>query len=203
MTEAYPLSWPDGWPRTAAQARKRATFRASFDAARYHLFHEVRRLGGRLPILSTNIPLRLDGMPRADWARTKVDDPGVAIYFTMRGKQHVVACDHYELVQENLRAVGLSIACLRGLSRYGASTLMERAFSGFAQLPAPGARRSCWDVLGMAGRPITNEHVTAVEAVEAAFRVKLKQHHPDVGGTDVQMAEINDARAKALREVGA
>ena len=38
MTTAYPLAWPDGWPRTPAQQRKsRFQIRASFDTARRKL----------------------------------------------------------------------------------------------------------------------------------------------------------------------
>lgn len=38
------------------------------------------------------------------------DDPGVAVYWTMDGQPQVMACDKWDLVRFNLRAVGLAMA---------------------------------------------------------------------------------------------
>ena len=65
--------------------------------------------------------------------------------------------------------------------------MMERAFTGFAALPAP---KSAWEILGL--RP----GATQAE-MEAAFRTKAKQLQTELGsGASVQMAELNAARDK-------
>ena len=61
--DAFPLSWPSGKPRTRNPQRSR--FDVNFTFARDELLKEIRLLGGRLPILSSNIPLRRDGLPYA------------------------------------------------------------------------------------------------------------------------------------------
>src|SRR5262245_28779592 len=99
--EAYPLHWPVGWPRT--KVPQRARFDGTFARIRDELWAEIDRLGGRYPVLSTNIPLKRDGMPYA--GQKEPQDTGVAVYFERRGRQMVFACDKWNRVQDNMRAI--------------------------------------------------------------------------------------------------
>lgn len=195
MTVAYPLQWPTGWPRTIAR-KSTSRFNTTFDSARRQLVDELRMLGARDAVISSWLPLRIDGAPRADMARRRIDDPGVAVYFTLRGKNLVMARDEYWSVHDNLRSIGLAVEHLRGLHRHGGATMMDRAFAGFAALPAPGAQRHWSEVLGI-GR-----HVTRAEINTAHRRLALT-NHPDHGGDAAKMAEINEARDRGLRELAA
>jgi len=80
--EAYPLCWPEGWKRTSCQEHSR--FKTGFGAARVYLSAEIARMGGTKVIISSDVPLRNDGMPRASAAEPK--DSGVAVYFRYGGK---------------------------------------------------------------------------------------------------------------------
>lgn len=84
--EAYPLYWPEGWKRTRFPDYSR--FKTGFGAARKFLFEELGRMGATHIVLSTNIPLRNDGMPRANMAPGG-GDHGVAVYFKRKGKDMV------------------------------------------------------------------------------------------------------------------
>ena len=64
MTEAYPLQWPETQPHS--KRRQRAQFNTSFAKARDALMHELRLMGAQLPVLSTNVELRRDGLPYAN-----------------------------------------------------------------------------------------------------------------------------------------
>lgn len=186
---AYPLQWPDGWQRTPAAERRTSQFKATTDKARTQLLNEVARMGGTLPIISSNVPLRADGQMRAD--REPVD-PGVAIYFQRAGKSLVFACDTFDMVRENLRALALTINALRGIERWGASQMMERAFSGFKQLEAENAGPSWWSVLQI------DAHATASQ-VEEAYRRLARIAHPDSAtGSHDAMAALNFARDQGL-----
>lgn len=80
MTIAYPLAWPDGWPRTKPGHRlDRSRFSTTFDKARRDLLLELERLGAGSVVISSWLPLRADGQPRADAARRRIDDPGIAV----------------------------------------------------------------------------------------------------------------------------
>jgi len=182
--EAYPLAWPQGWPRTAE--RNRSRFDGTFAKIRDELWAEISHLGGRYPVLSTNILFKRDGMPYA--GQKEPTDPGVAVYFERRGRQMVFACDKWDRVQDNMRSIQRSIKTIRGIERWGASEMMERAFQAFEALPAPD---TCWSILGV--RPGSSR-----EDVERAYRDKAKRAHPDHGGSDAAMAELNRARDEAL-----
>lgn len=91
--ERYPLYWPPGQPRQ--RNRQAAVFKVEFARSRDELLHSLKLLGGRGVIISTNIPLRLDGLPYAGVAEPA--DPGVAVYFDrwidQVLKPFVIACD--------------------------------------------------------------------------------------------------------------
>lgn len=192
MTSAYPLAWPAGWKRTEPRHRMAySRFKTTFTKARADLFLELDRLGATNAVVSSWLPLRNDGLPRADAARSRLADPVVAVYFTYLGKQMVMARDVYDSVHDNLRSIGLAIEHLRGLDRHGGATMMERAFEGFQALPAPGGWR---DVLGPC--------VTLADA-EASYRMLAKSAHPDApGGSHDKMSGLNDAIARARKELG-
>lgn len=196
--EAYPLYWPEGWPR--AKRRQQAKYQTLFGRARDHLLHELRLMGATSVVLSSNVPLRRDGLPYADFARARIDDPGVAVYFVRGslkgGQQQVIACDKWDNVTDNMRAVGLTIEALRGIARAGATELLDRAFTGFKALPPAGGTTvgetgaPWWQVLGVS-------ESAPVEAVKAAYRALAAKHHPDAGGDHGAMAAINRAYEQA------
>ena len=183
--EAFPLSWPVGWPRT--KYPQSARFDASFTSARDGLFREIKLLGGTHVVLSSNLSLRRDGIPLA--GQRQPTDKGVAVYFFRRGKHMAFACDRWDKIEDNIRAVAKTIEAVRGIDRWGASEMMERAFTAFEALPPP---RSCWDILGI--RPGASE-----ADISAAYRAKARSAHPDAGGSETAMSELNRARDEALR----
>lgn len=187
--EAYPLYWPEGWKRTRNPEPSR--FKTGFGAARVKLSSEIQRMGGTGVIISTNVPLRNDGMPRASAPEPK--DSGFAVYFRYKGKDMVFACDKFRYSRENIYAIATTIDALRGIERWGASDMTERAFSGFKALAAQNDRR-WWDVLEV--RPDATR-----DAIEANFKRLLRDKHPDAGGSHEAMAELNIARQQSMKEV--
>lgn len=182
MTEAYPLQWPVGRPRTSYPSYSKFGAR-SIDQATKILLHEINLLGGEDVIISSNMRLRRDGLPYTDQPR--MSDKGIAVYFTFSGKQRCFACDSWDKMQDNLYAVAKTIEALRGIARWGSGDMVEQAFTGFLALPAP---RNPYDVLGIApGASIT--------AIEEAYRRKAREVHPDTpGGSESLMADLNLAR---------
>lgn len=198
MIEAFPLSWPNAWPRTKQPTRSK--FDVSFTAARDGLMEQIRLLGGTLPVLSSDLELRRDGLPYA--GQREPADKGVAVYFMWKGQQRVFACDRWDRIKDNIRALEKTIEAVRGIERWGASEMLDRAFSGFTALPAPGeqAKRDWRKILGLSAE---REFITRAH-VEAAYRQAAKKAHPDAhGGSHEAMSELNRARDEALKEIGA
>lgn len=211
--ERYPLAWPVGWKRTPGHSRRRAEFArhetiAGPDGKRESrrpltVSDGVRRLVRQLRILgveagdaviSTNIPVRLDGLPYGN--QRDPADVGVAVYFRLKKADRVLACDTWDRVADNLAAVAQHIDALRRIDRYGVGTL-DQAFAGYAGLPAKG---STWrSSLGFAP-----DQVVTLAEVEAAFRERARGAHPDVqGGSHDAMTSLTSARLEAVRELGA
>lgn len=180
---AYPLSWPEGWART--RFRKESPFmrsmaygarRRSMDEARRGLAGEISRLGATREVLSTNVKLRIDGLPYSNQAQPA--DPGAAVYFQLKGRPVSLACDKWSRVEDNIWAIVKHIEALRGQERWGVGSV-EQAFRGYTALPAPGETSGWWSVLGVA--------INATpEQVKDAYRILVSKHHPDKGG-DVEM----------------
>jgi hypothetical protein len=180
--ESYPLAWPVGWPRTPRA--RRASFGAwSLYKARSALQHELRLLGATSVVLSSNLPLRQDGLPYS--SAREPSDHGAAVYFRIKGEPRVLACDRWDLVAHNFRALALHVGAIRGQLRWGVGSL-EQAFGGYKALTAVGARRPWHDVLGVPATASPGE-------VEQRIRDLQRLHHPDRGGSHDQMAEINAA----------
>lgn len=206
--QRFPLSWPAGWQRTPAASRRFARFnkRRAPEPGAYpmkerltvgdglaRLLDELRRLGARDVVVSSNLRLRLDGLPYAD-APKRVDDPGVAVYFRLGGQPRVLACDKWTSAADNLAAIAGHIEAIRAVDRYGVGSL-ERAFAGYAALPDNTAK----DWRAAFGFEV-HQPVTWND-VENAFRLAARDAHPDRGGSHDQMARLSEAKEYARREL--
>lgn len=211
MVDAYPLAWPEGWPR--ARSRKRARFSTgtreysqngggswlrksdlTISQATQRVLSELQTFG--VPhgeaIVSTNLELRLDGLPRSGQAQPS--DPGVAVYWRRPGEaMKVMAIDLYDRVADNLAAVAATLNAMRAIERHGGAQILERAFTGFTALPAP---KKWPHVFGIKpGQVVTRDDI------DRLFREKARTAHPDVGGSNEAMAELSAARDAALKEI--
>lgn len=208
---AYPLQWPTGWKRTPADGRKTAKFGkkapASFSArtldltitqAIQRVLLELQRMG--IPrddcVISTNLILRLDGLPRGTQGRPT--DPGAAVYWEDFGARRVMAIDQYSTVEDNLAAIAATLDAMRAIERHGGAVILERAFTGFAALPPPGAvvTRDWWDVLEC-------PRSASREVILANYRRLRSDWHPDKrGGDSKRFDEVQKAYERSVQELG-
>lgn len=201
--DSYPLDWPAGWIRTPAHKRQDARFKSGGSAvslaeAIRRLKPELRRLGATNVVISTNVKPTLAGEFDARGSTRTVQDPGVAVYFRIKGQPRVLATDKWTRVADNIVAIANHIDAARGQGRWGVGTL-EQAFAGYLALPAVGTRLTWWEILGFKERP------TNLESVRAAWRERIERTHPDRPGNSHaaanQAAEINAAWTEAQREL--
>lgn len=201
----FPLQWPAGWKRTPYGLRKYAQFKRdgrdlTVTDGVGRVLAELERLGVREDdvILSTNVRTRLDGLPRA--GEKKPVDPGACVYWQKSGKEPMrcMAVDRYTEVADNLAAIAATLEAMRAIERHGGAAILDRAFTGFAALPAPAAgQRDWWTVLEL------GPDATADQIREAHKRLR-SIFHPDrkESGDERRMAEINMARDAGLKGHG-
>lgn len=195
--QAYPLHWPEGWPRTEPGKRQQTSqFQVQVSKAIDDLYDELEKLGAKSIVLSSNLTLNTYHRPYTK--QSGISDPGIAVYFTLKDRPMVMARDAFADWRDNIRSLGLAVEAFRALNRHGGAHMMERAFSGFTALAAPGAKRAWREVLGFS-EPYG---VITRERIEGAYRLMAQRCHPDKpGGSNEAMAELNAARDEALREI--
>jgi len=204
---AHPLQWPTGWKRIDAHYRRAARFSrgrrqtglgwessrpVTLTEAVDRVLAELQRMGVERQdvVISTNVRTRLDGLPRS--GEREPDDPGAAVYWrdAFNAAPRVMAIDQYDRVADNLAAIAATLDAMRAIDRHGGAAILERAFTGFTALPAPGAHRDWWEVLGVM-------RTCTLDEARAAYRRAASAAHPDRGGTDARMAEVNRAWEQA------
>lgn len=194
----FPLSFPANQPRTPAGQRKRAAFGTrggtnyggNYVPGRKHtisesareLEQEIRRMGGKDMIISTNLKVKANGLPYS--GQRTPDDPGVAVYFKWNKRDLVFACDKWLSIEDNLWAIVKHIEALRGQERWGVGSL-DQAFAGYMALPDPDSKK-WFEVLNVS--PTASN-----EEIRRAYLGLAKQHHPDNGGDAVMFDQIQKA----------
>lgn len=195
---AYPLQWPSGRNRTPDHRRNRAKFGVRRQVTGYNwtrleslsiaeacdrLRRELDRADAKSVVISTNLTLRNDGLPRS--SQREPDDPGVAVYYQRKGRAGCVSVDCWDRVADNLAAAAQIIAAIRTMERLGGGEIVDQVFQGFAALPAPGAGPGTMEE---AARML--EEWTGVSATEVlsgagrkqAFTKAVMRFHPDRNG---------------------
>lgn len=184
---AYPLTWPDLFPRS--KSREAGRFKTSMPTALKNvrnsldLFGRDSRKKVEGIVLSSNVSLGND----------RPQDPGVAVWFTWDGIQVCIPVDRYQKPEDNLQAIHHILEARRVELRHGTLAIVRATMTGFTALPAPSTKRAWHDVLQV--RPDAS-----VEVIEANYRRLAKFRHPDQGGSTDEMAELNAARTEALKE---
>lgn len=210
----YPLAWPVGWKRTPTYSRRSAIFgrserlgdnawstkrRLTVSEAIGRILAELSRMGidSSKVIISTNVRVRLDGLPRS--GEREPTDPGAAVYWTSRQGPRVMAIDQYTRVADNLAAIAATLDAMRAIERHGGAVILERAFTGFSALPAPVAAGKPWrQVLGFE----LDETPTEAQ-VREEYRIARGDAHPDrPTGSHEEFLAVQSAFEAAARELG-
>lgn len=198
MTEAFPLKWPMGRERQTKYSRKPAQFKTTPGRARDELLRELKMLGAKDVVISSNVSTYRRGgqdIMYADQSAAK-EDPGVAVYYTWKGEQYALACDRYTTVTDNLQALNKTVNAIRGIERWGTGEMMKAAFSGFKALPEQSQSYSAWyEVLEVSQNANVNQ-------IKEAYRRKAMESHPDRGGNSETFNRVQTAYQQGLSAVG-
>lgn len=182
---AYPLSWPEGLPRT--ERKVSSQFRTTLSAALNNVRKSLEAFGRD----SSKAVSEISISSNVTLGNERPSDTGIAVWFTWDGQQRCIAVDRYPKAEDNLQAIHHVLEARRTEMRHGGLHVVRQTFKGFTALPAPSGRKSWREVLGLAPGNL------ALKDVDEAYRELAKKAHPDQGGSVEKMTELNRARAEA------
>lgn len=213
--DAFPLQWPAGFQRTPAGERKEGRFYGTgrggggsykvkkaltIAAARDRIYTELERFHAEAVVISSNVPLNMRGEPQGGAANPI--DPGVAVYFHLKGEPHCLPCDRWTLAAQNMAAVAAHLDAMRGMERWGVGDL-RHAFAGYKRLEFHGENPPN---PGVIEPPIDwREILNLQNAVATPSLVKLvwKGEMAKAVDNESRQVELNRAKDAALEELGA
>ena len=205
------------------KGRRGSTFSVSWSQALGQLENELVHLGAKNIVIQVALnedDIRLDGWPKAG---ARPSHPGVIVSFQSKHGSLRYFCDEYDegqrygkrnLVgyQANLRAIGLGLAALRAVDRYGFTKRGEQ-YTGFKALgtgdglatrqeaevilrkmvmSVPCIDRGC--LIEGEHRIRPRKHLGHPRDVAHAAELALWLAHPDHGGSTEQFEQVQRAR---------
>lgn len=187
---AYPLSWPEEWPRTKNPTASsfKTSLAGALDNVRGSMARFAKDSGRKVTevLISSNVTL----------GEQRPADSGVAVYFTWDDIATCIAVDRYAKVEDNLQAIHHVIEAERTKLRHGGLNLVRAAFRGYAKLPPPSPQEDWAAVLGVS-------RDDAWGAIEAAYLRLRSASHPDKGGSPEAFHRVQRAYDAARLSWGA
>lgn len=200
------LDWPPGYDRTPSDDREPypGNITVSHKKAFQSIKTELARWGAvhdRTETATTHYA----NDPDIPHKSSDPDDPGVAVYFRREGEHadsgYAIACDRWDSLRDNARAIALYVKRKRLAERCGVAT----AESEFSTAALPSGEEDEDVVVAGAGRGAQAPHeVLGVRpdapaaVVRGAARSLKAEHHPDSGGDTDQFKRVVEAEEAML-----
>lgn len=196
----YPLRLPSGWESTPPSAR---AFNTSFprtltmgDALRF-LEDEIRAFPFTAATIYTNYQHVTNERLRK---KTSNDTAGVSIMIKCYGREHMLACDHWQLTEQNLYAIHLALRALRNFEDWAIAT-RSYALSLFSGNIA--AKDSAWEDGGADGQlpgwmlNLGLGPTATIEDANAIYRRRAKE----LEGDEEKLLKLNQFIEEARRHL--
>ncbi len=134
-----------------------------------------------------------DGRRSSSWTLDRATRMAYVHWTTADGREMRLEMADQDRPVDNYRVLYLAIEAMRLNEARGIGKVLQEAY---AQLAAPKTAKDPFEVLGV--RPDTS-----LDDIEAMFRIKAKKAHPDAGGSEQAMAELNEAITAIRAQVAA
>lgn len=174
-------------------ARKRSQFKAGWGRTLDKLDEEIAKLGGHDIVVQAgyrNDQIRNDGWP---YGKAVPLHPGVVVTFYDRKNRPLsFPCDTYATIDDNMRAIALSLEALRAVDRYGV-TRRDEQYMGFKAIEAPRAMSvedAAQALSAQAPSVSPDVIIDSASWYRTAYRQAAKRLHPDVQGNEHLWREL-------------
>jgi len=193
------LDWPTEFERTDPSDREPYSggFRVTRSVAFGNVLDELRTWDGVTDVQLDSGAEHQKRNPNKPYANASYDDPGVVVRFTKDGEEMAAACDRWDNPRDNAQDLYHYLHETRMQEQRGTVT----AESEYDKLRLPSGDEDAVAAGSPPAYATLGVDPDASEAeVQAAFREKLKERHPDHGGSEEQFAELQDAREAMLNK---
>ena len=192
------------WPGKPTAIRQRSNFSAPWRSTLELLDRELHYLGKSnrsaptiLQIALREQDFRIDGMPRAN---AKPVHPGVILSIESKHGPLSYPCDRFDLWQDNLRAIALSLEALRKVDRYGV-TMNAEQYTGFRAIGTTAAERPLFESDHEAVTYLSRWRTDPYEGLAKIFRRAQAATHPDRTNDRDEWNKV-EAAGEILRKAG-
>ena len=183
---SYPLQWPAGVPRS--EFPKRGGYRATFEQAVDNIHAALVELVGEAVVATLVVSSDFQG-------DETTDDPGVVAYFQIEGSLHFLPCDRGFTVAQNAQGIALTLKAMLDIGKHSNPEIAARMLRVLAAAVEP-TMRTWRDVLGFPpSLPITPA------LLRQRYAQRAFECHPDQGGSNDAMSELNTAYQTAKAEL--
>jgi hypothetical protein len=185
------LDWPAEFERTDASDRTAypGGFRVTRSAAFSNVLDELQTWDGVTDVQLDSGAEHQQRNPNKPYANGSYDDPGVVVRFNKDGEDMAAACDRWDSPRDNAQDLYHYLHETRMQEQRGTVT----AESEYEKLRLPSgegetvaAAPPAHDVLGV------EPDATQAE-IRAAYKDRLKEVHPDQGGSAEALERVRDA----------
>jgi len=196
------VDWPGGYERTDPDDREAYPGSISLDhrEAFKSITEELDAWGAVLDRVEFE-PSGYQRNPNIPHKSADPDDPGVAVYFRRLDEDadagYAIACDRWDSLRDNARAISLYVRRMRLAERCG----VETAQSTMETARLPPADEDAVAAGGFVPYEVLDVSPDAGDAiVKGAARALMGRHHPDNGGDREQFKRVQKAKEAMLDE---
>jgi hypothetical protein len=190
-TNGADLDWPGEFERTDPSDRTAypGGFRVTRSTAFQNVLEELQTWDGVTDVQLDSGAEHQQRNPNKPYANSLFEDPGVVVWFNKDGEDMAAACDRWGSPRDNAQDLYHYLHETRMQEQRGTVT----AESEYQKLRLPSgdeetvaAAPAAHDVLGV------DRDATQAE-IRAAYKDRLKEVHPDQGGSAEALERVQDA----------
>jgi len=190
------LDWPAEFERTPPHQREPYSggFQVTRSTAFDNVLDELRGWDGVTDVQLDSGAEHQQRNPNKPYARASFDDPGVVVRFTKDGEQMAAACDRWDNPRDNAQDLYHYLHETRMQELRGTVT----AESEYEKLRLPSGEGDATVVEPTARQVLGVDPGADDEEIREAFRERVKEAHPDRGGSAEEYERVQEARETLL-----
>lgn len=192
------IDWPAEFERTDPSDREPypGGFRVTRSTAFGNILDELATWQGVTDVQLDSGAEHQKRNPNKPYANASYDDPGVVVRFNKDGEDMAAACDRWDNPRDNAQDLYHYLHETRMQEKRGTVT----AESEYEKLRLPSGDEDATAAEPPAHAVLGVDRDASEAEVREAYRERLKETHPDHGGTQEQFKRVKNAKEAILDE---